>query len=279
MIRRVAKWAFEEAKEKLNVFATIREIRALGKKYGTRFLVFAVVWEIVEDVVFPILAWRAGVPELAPVFLILHFEPVVYPIAFWAFRTHDRLRGKAPWEPERSAMSSHWRSLAKITVYRIMAYVAFLGVFAGQVLSPWFVSIYMVLMTMFGFAHERIWHDSNYGITTDDKVETKRILAKAGTYRAVSSLVLGMGLYGVMKDSTPWVLLALYQFVMAIIHLGLGKFWASCKWGIRPVPAFSAGDVLQVHGADGVSQVEVTDFQPETLTVTVRRHDSDGPPV
>lgn len=72
-------WLLKEAWEKINIVATWRTIKALGKKYGKRFFWAALIWEIIEDVVFPFISWKMGVPELIPVFLILHFEPIVYP--------------------------------------------------------------------------------------------------------------------------------------------------------------------------------------------------------
>ena len=53
-------WALKEAREKVNIPATWRELKKLGDKYGKRFLIFAVLWEIFEDVVLPIVSWLAG---------------------------------------------------------------------------------------------------------------------------------------------------------------------------------------------------------------------------
>ena len=233
MIAKALKWAFEEAKEKLNVFATIREIKALGQKYGRRFLIMAAVWEVIEDVVFPFLSYKAGLPELIPIFLILHFEPVVYPVAFWAFKTYDRMKGRAPWEPDRTAMSSHWRTLAKITLYRLTSIALFMLAFAATGINHWFLAVYMTVMALFSFAHERIWHDSNYGITATDQVEPKRLFAKVATYRGVSILVMGMGLYGFLAGEVPWGTLIAYQCSMLIAHIVLEGFWARNTWGIK----------------------------------------------
>lgn len=269
---RFLKWLIAEAWEKINIVATFREIRELGRKYGRRFLVFAVLWELIEDVLFPFLSWKAGVPELIPVFLVLHFEPVVYPVAIWAFKTYDRLRGREPWEPNRSAMSSHWRTLLKITAYRLVSITAFSLLLANAGLSLWLLSVYTAVMALFGFAHERIWHDSNFGITADDQVEPKRIMLKAVTYRAVSALVMGMTLYGFL-GSLPWGMFLAYQGAMLNAYLILEGIWARSTWGIRPVAATfdpkigvltlseppKAGDIITVtytHPVDGDGQAK-----------------------
>lgn len=235
-LSKVFRWLATEAWEKINIVATFREILELGRKYGRRFLVMAVVWEIIEDVVFPFLSWKAGVPELIPVFLVLHFEPVVYPVALWAFKTYDRFKGREPWEPDRTAMSSHWRTLLKVTVYRLVSLTAFSLLLANAGLSLWLLSVYTMAMALFGFAHERIWHDSNYGITADDQVEPKRILLKALTYRAVSMLVMGMVLYGFLH-TLPWGLFLGYQGAMLNAYIILEGIWARTTWGIQPVSA------------------------------------------
>ena len=101
-------WVFSEIWEKINLPAVWKELKALGKKHGKRFLFVAVVWELIEDGLFPLLSWWFGVPELIPLFLILHFEPIAYPVFFWAFRCWDRKKGRVPEHPERSAHSTSW---------------------------------------------------------------------------------------------------------------------------------------------------------------------------
>src|SRR5271154_5174390 len=96
------RWILKEVWEKINFPKVYRGIKELGKKHGRRFFWAAIIWEMIEDIVFPFIAWLCGVPELIPVFLVLHFEPIVYPVFFWAFRTWDRLHGREPWEPARS---------------------------------------------------------------------------------------------------------------------------------------------------------------------------------
>lgn len=234
MISRMLRWVWAEAQEKLNVLATLREIRALGKRYGRRFLVMAVLWEFIEDVVFPFIAWKAGMPELIPVFLVLHFEPVVYPVAIWAFKTYDRVRGLEPWEPNRSAMSSHWRTVVKVMVDQVVSITAFSLLLVHAGLSLWLLSTYTMGMALFSFAHERIWHDSNYGITEDDQVEPKRIFFKALTYRGVSCLVMGMIFYGFLHQ-VPWGIFAAYQGAMLNTYIIMEGLWARTTWGIQPV--------------------------------------------
>jgi len=131
-ITKAIRWAAGEVWEKVNVVGTWRTLKAAGQKYGRRFLVAAVIWEIIEDVVFPVLSWWFGVPELIPIFLIFHFEVITWPIFFWAFRTYDRIRGREAWEPERPAMSSHWRSAVKVGVY-LMAMTGWMWAFLHPV--------------------------------------------------------------------------------------------------------------------------------------------------
>lgn len=232
MLRKTLAWMAEEAWEKINLPAKWREIKETAREWGPRFIVVAVVWEIIEDGVFPLLSWWFGVPWLIPVFLIWHFEPVVYPVFFWAFRTYDRIMGRTPWEADRPAYSSHWRTAAKVGVYRacsiggLLAFEFYLGV------TPWLLLAYILIMTGFNFAHERIWHDSNFGIVVEtDAVQMKRVVAKAITYRTVSTLLLA-GALAATIDPTPWGALAVYQAVMMILYLGLETAWSKNDMGI-----------------------------------------------
>lgn len=231
----ILKWLWGEAKEKLNVAETYREIKKLGVKYGRRFFIAAIIWEMIEDVVFPFLSWRAGHPELIPVFLVLHFEPLVYPVFFWAFKTYDRFKGREPWEPDRSGMSTNLRSMTKTLHYRVASILYFWLVWrmtGPDNLSGVVLSAYMVIMTFFSFVHERIWHDSNYGVTELDTVEDKRILLKVLTYRGASTLVMTMVLYAFM-GSLPWTLLLGYQVGMTLLALLIERSWANSAWGIE----------------------------------------------
>ncbi len=76
---KVFRWVAGEVWEKINLPGAYRELKKLGAKYGRRFFWAAVVWEIIEDLIFPLLSWWFGVPELIPLFLIFHFEPIAYP--------------------------------------------------------------------------------------------------------------------------------------------------------------------------------------------------------
>lgn len=221
------RWLLNEAWEKINIVATWRTIKALGKKYGKRFFWAALIWEIIEDVVFPFIAWKMGVPELIPVFLVLHFEPIVYPAFFWGFRTWDRIQGKEPWEPDREAHSSHWRSILKgLTLH--MSVTGWLS----QVI-PWKpLVILTVLMSFFGFIHERIWHDTNYGIAGCDRVEFKRVAAKTGTYLLISTISL-YSLLKVTHSQTIWQSLLVAQGIQGTLYLILESVWAKSKWGVH----------------------------------------------
>lgn len=226
------KWAGEEAWEKINIPAKWAEIKTLGKKHGLRFVVFAVVWELIEDGLFPFLSWYFGVPELIPVFLVLHFEPVVYPVAFYAFRTYDRLQGKEPWDPDRSAASKGYRTAAKVLIYRLVSLAAFGAILSHLSISMWVLALYTLMMVVFGAVHERVWHDSNYGINPDtDAVSPVRNLLKTCTYRATSTTIMSGVMLGVL-GSVPWVMVLGYQATMFVAYWLLETLWSRTTWGI-----------------------------------------------
>ena len=231
-LRRAWCWAAGEIWEKVNIFETWRELKKLLKSQGPRFFVFAVVWELFEDVVIPIILWNVGLPELIPIVLLLHGEPIVYPIAIFGFRTYDRCRGRVPWEPDRSAMSTGYRTAAKMLLYRTLALGVFSLVLWKLGLSLWLLTGYSVMMTFFSLVHERLWHDSNFGITEDDQVETKRSAAKALTYRTTSAVVM-LGVFTALLGSVPWVPVLAYQITMLGGYFALETFWAKNTWGIR----------------------------------------------
>ena len=231
---RILRWLAEEAWEKINVVETWRELKALGQRYGRRFFIAAFLWELVEDVLFPILAYKAGYPVLIPVFLVLHFEPVVYPIFFFAFRTWDRFRGFEPWEPDRNAQSAVWRSGAQVLTYRIPAMLVFFALLSKLDVDMVIFTVYTLGMSFFGFVHDRLWHDSNFGIDVPtDTVQPKRVLAKVATYRAVSFLVMSGVFYGLLGHLPPEVLI--YQGVMTLWHLMVTAWWAHSPLGIHPI--------------------------------------------
>lgn len=222
------RWLINEAYEKVNLPATWRTLKALGVKHGRRFFIAALLWELVEDVVFPALSIKFGVPELVPLFLVLHFEPLVYPAFFWGFRMYDRARGREPWEPDRSAQSSYWRSVMKVVTLQL--------VLAGWLshLVPWKpLVVFLGLTSGFGFIHERVWHDANYGILPDDSVQAKRTFGKTGTYLIVSTMTL-FPLLRVAGASPIWKPLFLAIGVAGLLYGILEAVWAKSAWGVTP---------------------------------------------
>ena len=231
---KLIRWLAGEAYEKINVAATWRELKALGQRHGRRFFVAAVLWEMVEDLVFPFISWKLGHPELIPVFLVLHFEPIVYPVLFFAFRTYDRILGREPWEPDRLGQSTYWRAGLQVLSYRVPALILFFLILHGLKLPLGILTIYTLAMTLFAFVHDRLWHDSNFGIDVPtDTVKPERVVAKAFTYRVISALVMSgvcLGFTGAIPEAV-WG----YQASMLILHILLGGWWAQSPIGIRPV--------------------------------------------
>lgn len=220
-----------EAWEKIDVRAKWREIKEEGKKHGRRFVIFAVAWEFIEDAIFPIIAVKMGHPELVLFFLVMHFEPITWPTALWAFRTWDRAHGLVPWEPDRSAMSSHWRSAGKVALYKVATagYYGLILLALGH--SLMLLVPFVVLMGLFGFVHERTWHDSNYGIREDDTVERKRVIGKTITYAIVSTTILASLLKGSV-GVVPWLSVLALQSVGLAIYAAHEAIWAKSKWGV-----------------------------------------------
>ena len=233
---RALAWMLEEAREKVDLKAKWTEIKETGQEWGPRFIVVGVIWEIIEDGVFPLLAWWFGFAWLIPVFLIWHFEPVVYPIFFWLFRTYDRLTGKTKWEADRPAYSSHLRTVIKVAVYRVATIGGLIAFQLYLEINPWLLMAYVVVMTGFNFAHERIWHDTNFGIIPEtDEVLARRVVAKALTYRTVSAMLLG-GALAATNTPMPWVAFCAYQGLMLALYLGLETAWARSTMGISGIP-------------------------------------------
>lgn len=226
---RMIKWLISEAYEKINLPAAYRKLKELGKQHGRRFFIAALLWELVEDIVFPALAWFFGAPELIPVFLVLHFEPIVYPAFFWGFRTYDRVRGIAPWEPSRSAQSSHWRSAMKVFAFQLVV-AGWLSHLLGW--KP--LGFFLTLTSAFGFIHERIWHDTNYGILLDDTVQVRRIFSKTGTYLLVCSMTL-LPILRLSHDAHLWLDLVLIQAVNGFLYVVMETIWARSLWGVIKV--------------------------------------------
>ena len=219
-------WLLKAAWEKINIAHTWRELKALGKKHGRRFFIVAVLWEAIEDLVFPFISWRLGAPELIPLFLVLHFEPIVYPIFFWGFRMWDRLHGVEPWDPDRPAYSHTWRSAVKVLVFQLAVTGWLLQVLASKLLI-----VFVILTSLFGFVHERIWNDSNYGILPNDTVQTRRVFVKTFTYLVVC-LFIFFPLLRVSRAPILWSLL-LAQAITGGMYLILETVWSKSMWGIH----------------------------------------------
>jgi len=77
----VIRHIWEEIKEKVSIRKVAKDIWQIARKKGWKFAVVAILLEMFEDIVLPGLAIVLGHPELAPMFLALHLEPIVYPIA------------------------------------------------------------------------------------------------------------------------------------------------------------------------------------------------------
>lgn len=228
------KWVGNEAWEKINIVGTWHELKELGLKHGKRFFCVALVWELVEDVLFPYISWKMGVPELIPFFLIMHFEPLVYPAFFWFFRMYDRSRGLEPWEPDRQAQSSYWRSAGKVAMYNLASAGWLAAILMSLQRSPKIIAVYVALMIAFGFIHERIWHDSNFGINDADVVHVKRTISKTLTYSIVSTTILG-SLLRVSFGTISWHVLFVCQVISLMLYMTFEGIWSRSSWGLAPV--------------------------------------------
>ena len=226
-------WLIGVLKDKLNVLATFREILKLGKRFGLRFVIAAIVWESIEDVLLPMIAWHFGHPELIPIFLVLHFEPVIYPVFLFCFKTYDRMRGREPWDPNRPWVSTNIRSWLKVTSNQLLSLTLFWLILTRIGLPLWLLVAYFLTMLGFKFVYERIWHDSSWGITPGDRVQIKRVVLKIILYRVVSVAVMGMVLRGFLGAWHVWALLT-YQGAALVVHSATEALWARSDWGIRP---------------------------------------------
>lgn len=235
-IRTALLWLAGEVWERVNIVGTARGLTKLAREQGLRFAIAAGIWEFIESIVIPGYCLMHHQPVLAALFVVFHLEPIVWPLIIYGFRTWDRLLGRIPWEPDRTAMSSSFRSGAKVTLYRLASALLFFAVMAQAKMPQAMLAAYTLLMTLFGYVHERLWHDFGWGITEDDQIETRRIAVKTLTYRAVSAaLMLGV-LKGVL-GTVPWVVVAYYQMLALLLYAGLEAMWARSSWGIlRTVP-------------------------------------------
>lgn len=221
------KWILHEAWEKINLAHAYRQLKELGKKHGRRFFWVALGWEIVEDVVLPFISWKMGAPGLIPVFLILHFEPIVYPIFFWGFKMWDRAHGREPWDPDRPVHSAYWRSVIKVAVFQ----VAVLG-WVSHFINWKPLIAYGVLTSLFGFVHERIWHDTNYGILDTDQVQYRRGFAKTGTYLLMTAFTLFPLMSATGTSPIVWPMVAA-MLITGVMYSTLETVWAKSKWGVQ----------------------------------------------
>jgi hypothetical protein len=143
-----------------------------------------------------------------------------YPAFFWAFKTWDRIHGREPWEPDRNAYSHE----------RISIQLATAG-WLGHIL-PWKeLAIFTFLISLFGFIHERIWHDTNYGIMPNHTVQYRRPLVKTGTYLFLSAFILFpmIRIAGLVPWWHPFCLALLTQCILYIV---LETVWAKSVWGV-----------------------------------------------
>jgi len=73
-------------KKKVNVREIAKDVWRLSRVRGWKFAVVAVLVDLFEDVVLPSLAIVMGQPTLVPIFMAIHLEPVIYPIALCLLR-------------------------------------------------------------------------------------------------------------------------------------------------------------------------------------------------
>jgi len=148
------------------------------------------------------------------------------------FRCWDRKRGRIPEHPDRSAHSASWRSWAKVVIYMttVSGWFATVLVFLG--LSLHILAFFAGLMVLFGYIHERIWHDSNYGIDGYDQVAQRRNMAKSVTYRIVSFTVM-VSVLGATVGAIPWVGVLIFQGGASIVYCSLETVWSKSEWGIE----------------------------------------------
>jgi len=231
---RALRWLAGEAWERVNVAGLVKVLRDLRHRYGLRFAIAAGIWEFFESVVLPLLAWKVfHHPELAPIFVVVHFEPIIYPVLIYGFRTYDRIMKRVPWDPPRPFSSTSARSWLKVASHRLVSFGTFWLLLRHLGLPLWLLTAYLVVMTLFKYVHERIWHDSSWGITVDDQVLARRVVAKSVIYRLVSASVMSMG-FSALLGATPWGHVVAYQLVNLGSCLLVEWGWAKSGWGIRP---------------------------------------------
>ena len=186
------------------------------------------------------------VPELIPILLIFHFEVIAYPVAFCVFKEWDRIRGVTTMYPEgRHSWSTLSRSLAKVSIYMLAASgwaFIYMGqsptlidsIFSSSIFSGFVFAglVFLFLMFTLGFVHERMWHDSNYGLRENDTVEFKRCLVKTGTFTGLGTLTMFSALHITGLAMAP-LLFIVYHIVAAILYLGLEAVWSRSSLGVK----------------------------------------------
>ena len=82
--------------EKVELFTNpkkmYREMKELGRKEGLPFMCYALAVEFTEDVLLPVFFGMTGHPELIPVALAFHTEPVMYPLYFGVRKVIRKVR-------------------------------------------------------------------------------------------------------------------------------------------------------------------------------------------
>jgi len=68
----------------------IQEFKELAIKHGPYFLVYAIIIELIEDVLAPAFLVWIGKAYLAPVALAIHTEPIAYPLYFFVAKKMKR---------------------------------------------------------------------------------------------------------------------------------------------------------------------------------------------
>lgn len=85
-VYRVGDYIKDAVAEKVELFTNPKkmynEMKELGRKEGKPFMCYALAVEFTEDVLLPIVFSVTGHPELIPMALAFHTEPVMYPLYF-----------------------------------------------------------------------------------------------------------------------------------------------------------------------------------------------------
>ncbi|TWU54789.1 hypothetical protein Poly51_35080 [Rubripirellula tenax] len=71
------RWPIAAFIQRLNCRKTLSEIIRIGKDHGMIVMLLMITTELIESLVIPILLFRAGHPEMIPLALAIHTEPLV----------------------------------------------------------------------------------------------------------------------------------------------------------------------------------------------------------